>query len=104
MTSSRFSHEHVVIPRTKRSMVGLIGHDPARGHGRAHGRAIPAALPSAAGTGIDRVLAIGLLAGMDDLLSALYSFPGGYLSDRLERSGLSCSSTASPWRATCASS
>ena len=29
------------------------------------------------------VLAIGLLAGMDDLLSALYSFPGGYLSDRL---------------------
>ena len=28
------------------------------------------------------VLAIGLLAGMDDLLSALYSFPGGYLSDR----------------------
>ncbi|MCE5325850.1 MAG: MFS transporter [Planctomycetaceae bacterium] len=29
------------------------------------------------------VLAIGLLAGLDDLLSALYSFPGGYLSDRL---------------------
>jgi MFS family permease len=29
------------------------------------------------------VIAIGLLAGMDDLLSALYSFPGGYLSDRL---------------------
>jgi MFS family permease len=29
------------------------------------------------------VLAIGLLAGMDDLFSALYSFPGGYLSDRL---------------------
>ncbi len=29
------------------------------------------------------VVAIGLLAGMDDLLSALYSFPGGYLSDRL---------------------
>jgi len=29
------------------------------------------------------VLSIGLLAGMDDLLSALYSFPGGYLSDRL---------------------
>ncbi len=29
------------------------------------------------------VLAIGLLAGMDDLLSALYSFFGGYLSDRL---------------------
>jgi len=29
------------------------------------------------------VIAIGLLAGMDDFLSALYSFPGGYLSDRL---------------------
>lgn len=29
------------------------------------------------------VLAIGLLAAMDDLLSALYSFPGGYFSDRL---------------------
>ena len=29
------------------------------------------------------VIAIGVLAGMDDLLSALYSFPGGYLSDRL---------------------
>lgn len=29
------------------------------------------------------IFAIGLLAGMDDLLSALYSFPGGYLSDRL---------------------
>lgn len=29
------------------------------------------------------ILAIGLLAAMDDLLSALYSFPGGYLNDRL---------------------
>ena len=29
------------------------------------------------------ILAIGILAGMDDLLSALYSFPGGYLNDRL---------------------
>lgn len=29
------------------------------------------------------ILAIGLLACMDDLLSALYSFPGGYLTDRL---------------------
>jgi len=29
------------------------------------------------------VLSIGLLAFMDDMLSALYSFPGGYLSDRL---------------------
>src|SRR5512136_203221 len=29
------------------------------------------------------VLSIGLLNGMQNLLSALYSFPGGYLSDRL---------------------
>jgi MFS family permease len=29
------------------------------------------------------VLAIGLLQAMDNLLSALYSFPGGYLSDRI---------------------
>ncbi|MBA4399489.1 MAG: MFS transporter [Anaerolinea sp.] len=28
-------------------------------------------------------LAVGALNGMDNLLSALYSFPGGYLSDRL---------------------
>src|SRR5210317_2112177 len=29
------------------------------------------------------VLAIGLLQAMDNLLSALYSFPGGYFSDRI---------------------
>ena len=29
------------------------------------------------------ILSIGLLNGLDNLLSALYSFPGGYLSDRL---------------------
>jgi MFS family permease len=29
------------------------------------------------------VLSIGLLGAMDNLLSALYSFPGGYLSDRM---------------------
>ena len=28
-------------------------------------------------------MAIGLLQAMDNLLSALYSFPGGYLSDRI---------------------
>ena len=28
-------------------------------------------------------LSIGLLNGLDNLLSALYSFPGGFLSDRL---------------------
>ncbi len=34
-------------------------------------------------TGTTAILAIGLLAWLDDFLSALYSFPGGYLSDRL---------------------
>lgn len=29
------------------------------------------------------VFSVGLLGGMDNLLSALYSFPGGYLSDRI---------------------
>ena len=29
------------------------------------------------------ILAIGLLQAMDNLLSALYSFPGGYMSDRI---------------------
>jgi len=29
------------------------------------------------------IMTIGLLNGMDNLLSALYSFPGGYFSDRL---------------------
>ncbi|MBS1237897.1 MAG: hypothetical protein H6R37_1141, partial [Deltaproteobacteria bacterium] len=29
------------------------------------------------------VISIGLLGAMDNLLSALYSFPGGYLSDRI---------------------
>ena len=29
------------------------------------------------------VISIGLLNGMDNLLSALYSFPGGYLSDKI---------------------
>src|SRR3990170_2174354 len=29
------------------------------------------------------IISIGLLNGLDNLLSALYSFPGGYLADRL---------------------
>jgi MFS family permease len=34
-------------------------------------------------TGTTGILAIGALAFLDDLLSALYSFPGGYLAERL---------------------
>jgi len=29
------------------------------------------------------VVSVGLLNGLDNLLSALYSYPGGYLADRL---------------------
>ena len=32
-------------------------------------------------------LGIGLLQVMDNLLSALYSFPGGYLADRIGTAG-----------------
>ena len=58
-------------------------YDRAGGHGRAHGRALPALYLQQLAQASTAVMAIGLLAGMDDLLSALYSFPGGYLSDRL---------------------
>lgn len=33
-------------------------------------------------SGATTLVAIGLLAGLDDLLSALYSYPGGWLTDR----------------------
>ncbi len=42
-------------------------------------RFLPVYLVALGGTAVS----VGLLNGMDNLLSALYSFPGGYLSDRL---------------------
>ena len=67
----------------KRSMVGLLGMIVLLGMGEHMAeRFLPLYLQQLAQAST-AVLAIGLLAGMDDLLSALYSFPGGYLSDRL---------------------
>ena len=67
----------------RRSMVGLLGMIVLVGMGEHMAeRFLPLYLQQLA-QGSTAVMAIGLLAGMDDLLSALYSFPGGYLSDRL---------------------
>lgn len=64
-------------------MLGLLGMVVLVGMGEHMAeRFLPLYLQELAPT-TTAVLAIGLLAGMDDLLSALYSFPGGYLSDRL---------------------
>jgi len=66
-----------------RSILGLLGMVVLVGMGEHMAeRFLPLYLQELAPAST-AVLAIGLLAGMDDLLSALYSFPGGYLSDRL---------------------
>jgi len=67
----------------KRSMAGLAGMIILVGMGEHMAeRFLPLYLQQLTQAST-AVIAIGLLAGMDDLLSALYSFPGGYLSDRL---------------------
>ncbi len=64
----------------RRSIIGLLGMVVLVGMGeRMAERFLPLYLLALGGTEI----VIGLLAGLDDLLSALYSFPGGYLADRL---------------------
>jgi MFS family permease len=64
-------------------MAGLVGMIVLVGMGEHMAeRFLPLYLQQLA-SGSTAVMAIGLLAGMDDLLSALYSFPGGYLSDRM---------------------
>ena len=68
---------------SKRSIFGLLGMVVLVGIGEHMAeRFVPLYLQQLAQAST-AVMAIGLLAGMDDLLSALYSFPGGYLSDRL---------------------
>ncbi len=67
----------------RRSMLGLIGMVILVGMGEHLAeRFLPLYLHELAQAST-AVMAIGLLAGMDDFLSALYSFPGGYLSDRM---------------------
>ena len=64
----------------QRSTVGLLFMVVLLGMGeRMAERFLPIYLMALGGG----ALAIGLLNGMDNLLSALYSFPGGYLADRI---------------------
>jgi MFS family permease len=64
----------------QRSTVGLLGMVVLVGMGeRMAERFLPIYIMALGGGAI----AIGLLNAMDNLLSALYSFPGGYLSDRI---------------------
>ena len=64
----------------KRSTVGVLAMVVLVGMGeRMAERFLPIYILALGGG----VLSIGLLQAMDNLLSALYSFPGGYLSDRL---------------------
>ena len=63
-----------------RSMLGLLGMVVLVGMGeRLAERFLPLYLIALGGGAVS----VGLLNGLDNLLSALYSFPGGYLSDRL---------------------
>lgn len=64
----------------RRSTVGMLGMVILVGMGeRMAERFLPIYLMALGGG----ALSVGLLNGLDNLLSALYSFPGGYLSDRL---------------------
>ena len=64
----------------QKSMVGLLAMVVLVGMGEKMGeRFLPIYLITLGGG----ALSVGLLSGMDNLLSALYSFPGGYLADRM---------------------
>ncbi len=64
----------------RRSVVALLTMVILVGMGEKLGeRFLPIYILALGGT----AYAIGLLSGLDNLLSALYSFPGGYLSDKI---------------------
>jgi MFS family permease len=64
----------------RRSMIGLLGMVVLVGMGeRMSERFLPIYLVALGGG----ALAVGLLNGLQNLLNALYSFPGGYLAERL---------------------
>ncbi len=64
----------------QKSMVGLLAMVVLVGMGEKMAeRFLPIYLITLGGG----ALSVGLLSGIDNLLSALYSFPGGYLADRL---------------------
>src|ERR1044071_5610356 len=67
----------------RRSMTGLLAMVVLVGMGEHMAeRFLPLYLQKLA-TGTTGIFAIGGLAFLDDFLSALYSFPGGYLTERL---------------------
>lgn len=69
--------------RPRRSFMGLLGMVVLVGMGEHMGeRYLPLYLADLT-RGATTIFAIGLLAGLDDFLSALYSYPGGWLSDRI---------------------
>ncbi len=79
-------HSMITVYRIKKffglqkSMVGLLAMVVLVGMGEKMAeRFLPIYLITLGGG----ALSVGLLNGMDNLLSALYSFPGGYLADRL---------------------
>lgn len=77
---SRVSRKAAAFFALNRGMVGLLSMVILVGMGeRMAERFLPIYLLALGGG----ALSIGLLNGLDNLLSALYSFPGGYLSDRL---------------------
>ncbi len=78
--SSRLTHAAVAFLGLSRGMIGLLAMVILVGMGeRMAERFLPIYLMALGGG----ALSVGLLNGLDILLSALYSFPGGYLSDRL---------------------
>jgi len=82
-TAKRAAGAPGTFPQRKRSLFGLLGMVVLVGMGEHMAeRFLPLYLQQLTQAST-AVLAIGLLAGLDDFLSALYSFPGGYLSDRL---------------------
>jgi len=67
----------------RRSIVGMLAMVVLVGMGEHMAeRFLPLYLQKLA-AGTTAIFAIGMLAWLDDFLSALYSFPGGYLSDKL---------------------
>jgi len=67
----------------RRSIVGMLAMVVLVGMGEHMAeRFLPLYLQKLA-AGTTAIFAIGILAWLDDFLSALYSFPGGYLSDKL---------------------
>ena len=64
----------------RRSIVGLLTMAVLVGMGERMGERFLPLYLLALGGGL---LSVGFLGGMDNLLSALYSFPGGYLAERL---------------------